>query len=783
MTSSVGRDNSELAGQEKRAHEAAVLLEIAQAAGSTLDLAEVLLRVVEKTASLTGADRCSIWLLDQSRERLLPAALFGMDPGFTARWKRRILAVRDERLSQEVITTGKPVVVLDAETDPRTDKRAVALFADKSMLVVPLLSKGQVIGTLFINHVGRPYAYTDQDVAITMAIASQAAVAIENAQLYEESRRKSEELLASFRRIGEALTAGLDLSETLEIIVNLATEMVHADIGCLELVGEQGELTVEATRGVSVREARSRIAGRGDSLGEAILMSGGPLRVADLRSDEGRRWGNPFSDEMGTYLGVPLRLRGEVKGVLAVYDHRPGRFTPAETEVLSSFANQAAVAIDNARLFAALQKQVVELSAAMAQNAALYASFQAEKDRLDAIFRSSSDAIYVVDSQLRILAFNPAAERLTGWRAAEAIGAPCSEVFQCNHCAESRTQTSCSPACPMRRVLSSRESLPYQELTIITRDDQTKDLAASFSYIPASNDTGPCGVAIVRDISQIKEVDRLKSEFVSMVSHDLRTPLAVIKGYAATLLNPLLSLDREREKRFIKGINDASDRLTRLIDNLLSVSRLESGRFKLNPQVFDLNEVVMRVAASFRSSSGKHQISVRVPSDGLRIRADRDQMEQVLTNLVSNAVKYSPEGGEITIAGRAFDGEVEVVVSDQGIGIPRSQFSRVFERYYRGDAAVARRVSGTGLGLYICKSIVEAHGGRIWVESEPGQGSVFHFSVPRGLHSAGAADGSAASATGLTAKAMERPGEMEPLGGLAGPAGPGSPAAESPMRG
>ncbi len=769
MTSAAEREGGELAAQEKRSHEAAVLLEIAQAAGSTLELAEVLRRVVERTASLTGADRCSIWLLDDSRERLLPAALFGMDPGFTARWKGRILALKDERLSQEVVATGKPVVVPDAETDPRTDKPAVALFRDKSILVVPLLSKGRVIGTLFLNHVKRPYAYTDEDVAITMAIASQAAVAIENAQLYEESRRQSEELLASFRRIGEALSAGLDISETLEIIVNLATEMVHADIGSLELVGDDGELSVKATRGIRIEEAHRRVALHGDRLGEAVLRSGQPLCVPDLRAEAGEYAGNPFGSEMGTYLGVPLYLRGEVRGVLAVYNRRPGRFTPTETAVLASFANQAAVAIDNARLFSTLQRQVSELSEAMAQNAALYASLQAEKDRVDAIFRNSSDAIYMVDSQLRILAFNPAAEQLTGWREAEAIGAPCSEVVRCVHCDYSHPQVACSSTCPMRKVLASRESLPYQELTIVTRSGQTKDLAASFSYMPASNDSGPCGVAIVRDISQIREVDRLKSEFVSMVSHDLRTPLAVIKGYAATLLNPLLKLDEERQRRFIKGINDASDRLTRLIDNILSVSRLESGRFKLNPQTFDLSEVVLRVAQSFRSSSGKHQIVVNLPGDSLRIRADRDQIEQVLTNLLGNAVKYSPEGGEIAVTVRVGDGEIGIEVSDQGIGIPRSQISRVFEKYYRGDEAVARRVSGTGLGLYICKSIVEAHGGRIWVESEPGHGSTFHISLPTGVRPLPAEPVDAHGRTGATAleDGDELLGEPEPVTGPA----------------
>src|SRR5579884_2566675 len=223
-----------------RADESAVLLEVAQAAGSTLDLHEVLDRVAEKTARLTGADRCSLWLLDSTHDLLSPAAIYGIDPSFAARWKRKILAIKDERLSQEAITTGQPVVVHDAATDPRTDKRAVDLFGDKSILVVPLANKGRVIGTLFLNHISHPYWYSSQEIAIVQAIASQAAVAIENAQLYEESRRQRHELLASFRRIGDALAAGLDLPDTLRLVVDLATEMLRATVGGLTLFGGDG---------------------------------------------------------------------------------------------------------------------------------------------------------------------------------------------------------------------------------------------------------------------------------------------------------------------------------------------------------------------------------------------------------------------------------------------------------------------------------------------------------------------------------------------------------------
>ncbi|MBX6770189.1 MAG: GAF domain-containing protein [Chloroflexi bacterium] len=719
-----------------RADESAVLLEIAQAAGSTLELHEVLERVVEKTARLTGADRCSLWLLDSTRDLLLPAAIYGIDPTFAARWKRKILSIKDERLSQEAITTGQPVVVLDAATDPRTDKKAVDFFGDKSILVVPLASKGRVIGTLFLNHISRHYTYPPHEVAIIQAIASQAAVAIENAQLYEESRRQRLELLASFRRIGDALAAGLDLPDTLRLVVDLATEMLRATVGSLTLCptddapGETKWAPVDALERYGPElEALTDLANE-------VIQRREPCYVADLRERLGEIVCHGAPEALRTYVGVPLFLRGRIIGTLGVFHALPKRFTRPEIDLLASFGAQAAIAIDNARLFTRLQRQVEELSAAAQRNAELFTRLELEKKRLDVIFQNSTDAIFMADRDGRIIAFNPAAELLTGWSACEVLGRGCQEVF-----GPGLGETT------MRLLAGEPPDDGVAEAVVVNRSGERRHVAASYAYVAASNGEGPFALAVVRDISRQKEVERLKSDFISMVSHELRTPLAVIKGYAATLLNPSLHVDAERQQRFLRGINDASDRLTRLIDNLLSVSRFESGRFRLNLQLVDLSDLVCRVVAALRGSVGSHRLTCIVPPEGLVARLDRDQIEQVLVNLVSNAVKYSPEESEVVIELRAFDDPslvpvpvrfasgiprgVLLIVRDQGIGIAPNHQRFIFDKFYRGDAPAVRRVAGTGLGLYICKSIVEAHHGAIWVESQVGRGSTFYVALPR----------------------------------------------------
>ena len=725
-----------------RADESAVLLEVAQAAGSTLDLHEVLERVAEKTARLTGADRCSLWLLDGTHDLLLPAAIYGIDPSFAVRWKRKILAIKDERLSQEAITTGQPVIVLDAASDPRTDKKAVDFFGDKSILVVPLASKGRVIGTLFLNHISRPYWYSPQEVAIIQAIASQAAVAIENAQLYEESRRSRHELLASFRRIGDALAAGLDLADTLRLVVELATEMLRATVGGLTLVPSDGTPATTQWVPIDAPDLYGSVLQPLNGLAAEVVNRGEPFYVADLHERFVGGNGHSANESLRTYAGVPLYLRGEIIGTLGVFHALPKRFSPAEIDLLASFGAQAAIAIDNAWLFARLHHQVEELSEAAQRNADLYTSLQLEKKRLDVIFQHSTDAIYMVDRDGRIVAFNPAAEILTGWSTREVLGQDCGEPFpgDPNNPPSLRVAT--------RRVLAEGATQEeVVEATIVNRSGDRRHVAASYAYVAASNGEGPFALAVVRDISRQKEVERLKSDFMSMVSHELRTPLAVIKGYAATLLNPSLHFDTERQTRFLRGINDASDRLTRLIDHLLSASRFESGRFKLNLQTVDLADAVRKVVGGMRTSAGSHGLRCLVPPEGVSARVDRDQIEQVLINLITNAIKYSPDGGEVLVELRVacgplltddpsvYGGEPRRVallsVQDSGVGIPSNQIRFVFDKFYRGDAPIVKRVPGTGLGLFICKSIVEAHHGRIWVESHPGRGSTFYVSLPQ----------------------------------------------------
>ncbi len=690
--------------ERRRAREATILLEIARATSSTLELHQVLDRIVERTASLTGADRASILLLDPSGRYLQPSALYGMDPTFVAAWKRNLLSLEQEPLSRAAVESRQLVVVYDAVTDPRTDKAAVALFGDRSLLVAPLISRGQVLGTLFVNHVRRPYAFTPEDIEIIQAIAAQAAVAIDNARLYEETRRTSQRLRTAIESIGQALSAGFDLDATLSLIANVAAEIAQAQ-GCAVALLEEDRLVVRAAAGVTP-ESWNAGAAQGDSaLAEAAVARGTPYYVdehtpAPLAHRQFLR-----SQGFAAYLCVPLRTQRETIGALSVYWRaRPGD-AAEHSRLLSAFASEAALAIGHARLFAVAARTARELNA---------------------IIQHCSDGIVVYDPEQRVLEFNRAMEQLSGWTAAEARGRHCSEVF-CHF--DARGNRLCDRGCPVQHVLDTQRPLLVQTITV-ARDGRRREIEASYTFVPGEEPNGSRVVVVVRDITSLKEVDQLKSDFVSMISHDLRTPLSLIKGYVATLLRPGLALPEETRLRFLRGIDNATDRLTRLVDNIISARRLETGMYKFTLRRLPLTPLLRTVASTAAEHASGHRLEIDLPDDPLETIADPDEISRVITNLLSNAFKYSPRGTTVRLRAWAAGEEVHVTVSDQGRGLPPDQLERIFEKFYRvpGQDEPAR---GSGLGLFICKRIVEAHGGRIWAESTPGRGSTFHVVLRR----------------------------------------------------
>ncbi|MFA5881871.1 MAG: phosphate regulon sensor histidine kinase PhoR [Eubacteriales bacterium] len=341
-----------------------------------------------------------------------------------------------------------------------------------------------------------------------------------------------------------------------------------------------------------------------------------------------------------------------------------------------------------------------------------------ERNKVEAILASMSDGVIAVDCNGNILLINPAAERMFNIKYENSMGKGVIEVIR-NYDLEKLLQT----------ALMSEESIT-REVQIFIPDPKSFRISTA----PLMSETGVVGVvAVLRDITAFREVERMKTDFVANVSHELRTPLTSIKGFVETLMDGAME-DPKTAAHFLEIINDETDRLNRLISDLLSLSRVEAKQGQIRKAALNLDKLIINTVSILSpQASEKNQIlNVDIKTPLPVISADEDMIGQLLINLVDNAIKYTADGGRIDIRAERWNDSVKIAVSDTGIGIPRDSIPRLFERFYRVDKARSREMGGTGLGLAIVKHILEVHSGRIEVDSIVGQGSTFTVYLPAG---------------------------------------------------
>jgi two-component system phosphate regulon sensor histidine kinase PhoR len=338
-----------------------------------------------------------------------------------------------------------------------------------------------------------------------------------------------------------------------------------------------------------------------------------------------------------------------------------------------------------------------------------------ERNRSDAIVRSMVEGVAVVGPNERILFCNPAFGRILGVNAKSFEGRPLVEVSRQTELLE------------VVRKASAARGTVAGEVVLGTVRPQT--FAVTAAPVQAGETSG--AVVVLHDISELRRLERVRRDFVANVSHELKTPLTAIQGFAETLLGGALD-DLQNRQRFVEIIRDHARRLARLTDDLLRLSQMEAGKLELELRPLSVARVIESCVETTSYKAAEKQLTVQIecPQDLPPVRGDVNRLQDVLQNLLDNAVQYTPPGGRVTVRAQAAGREVIVTVSDTGIGIPRADQERIFERFYRVDVARSREAGGTGLGLAIAKHLVEAHGGRIWVESSVGQGSDFHFSIP-----------------------------------------------------
>lgn len=520
-------------------------------------------------------------------------------------------------------------------------------------------------------------------------------------------------------RITRAMTSRLDLPSLLRLILNSAAELVGCRAGLIVL---EEETDFGQARTVTQYQVRAfyGIAPHYLTAFEPLLdvaplvQSNYDETVAQLddhmldlqarvRLVEGK-----LGFTLGQVVGLPLLVEDELLGMIYLF-RTEYAFTQLDWQFLQGFADQAAVAVRNARL---------------------YHQLETERSRLATIVENSAHGILILNAERRVLIINQALAAMLDVTAEDAMGRPCHEVLMLQNVqGDDVCQDTEFIGFPTRESLHSEGDLQRPGGSRLT---------VSITYTPLYNEQDRLVniVVNVHDITRFREEEEIKSTFTSIISHELKTPVALIKGYAQTLARPDAKWDAETARQSLEVIEEEADRLEALINNLLDASRIQASGLRLDYGDVNLERLVERVAQGYRLQTQDHQIELDFPEKLPTIWGDEERLRQVITNLVGNAIKYSPQGGVIRIGGwleelaeGATGRRVVIYVADQGIGIPVHELPHIFERFYRVDSTLRRSTAGAGLGLYLSKAIVEAHGGQIWAHSEANKGTTFFVAL------------------------------------------------------
>lgn len=701
----------------------------------TLDRHSVLNLICSESLRIFNVDGAYIWQVDG--DHLISSAA----KGFSESQFNNIAVPLTEDLTfgSYIAKTGLGNFINDLHQQ-KMQIRLPAVDKIQSVLGVPLEAEGNLIGILILADIHNANRFSDKDVTQATTFGVQVAFALQNAKLFEELRQLNEELdsrvanrtrelneesnrVKILLRITTELSASLDQDRVLTKALDLVNEVVNATSGVILLLNQEtGEFDFRASlnhqRPLSHKGTPSGLK-RGQGLAGWMLENRSAVIVYDTKEDP--RWIElPTSSEIRSVLGVPLISNEEVIGVLMLFHTEQKAFTNQQLDLVEAAAIQVANAINNASLYNLIFDQAEQLGSMLRGEIV-------QKANLQSILESIADGVIVADNKNEIEITNLSATNILDIPRQQLVGKSINELLgvygqfgdtwmeTINYWADNSDQL-------------EQGTYLDDQLTI-------EDKYVSIHLSPVlSEDTFFGTVSIFRDITKEVEVDRLKSEFVSTVSHELRTPMTSIKGYADLMLMGAAGQLTDPQIRYLQVIKSNADRLHDLVNDLLNISRIETGKTTLDLRPLDIPQMVEQIVSHVngRIQHEEKEMSIKADiSPGLPlVNADHTRVTQILTNLVDNAFNYTPENGQITINAQSTDNYVFISISDTGIGIAKENLDKIFDRFYRAEDADVQKVSGTGLGLAIVRSLIEMHGGHLEVESKLGKGSTFTFNLP-----------------------------------------------------
>jgi signal transduction histidine kinase len=755
---------------ESRVRELDVLSQVSQAVNFMVEFDDLLELISTQTDRLIKAPFFYIVLRDLTTEELYFAFFLEEEERNPDKENKRWQPGRD--LYSEIIRSGQPLRVPDFGK-AMEQRHYPIVYEDpnlKAWMGVPMIAGGRTLGALAVSTLDPGKAFGEDQLKIFSDIGSLAATSIDNARLFAETKARTRQLSA-INEVSRQLTSELHVENLLELITTSAVDILNAEAGSLLLTVDDGsnDLEFKIAVGSSGQDLVGRRFPAGKGLVGEVATTGKPVIVNDASHDP--RWGGEQAKggfSTSAVLAVPLVAKNKVVGVLEVLNKKDGsNFGQDDADLLTTFAGQAAVALENARLF---EMTDLQLSQRVDELQTL--------ERIDVELNRSLDLHKVAEITMRWAIANSGAT-------AGVLGiivpgeSPKMEVIASyGYNDEDRPQGAEGNLWPLDRGIVSRVMRTKQA-------DLVPDVSIDRDYVPSlrhskSQITVPMlsggeinalliletnkeprlnlldlaftqrlaehasiAIANAQLYAELTRANNSKSEFVSFVAHELKTPMTSMKGYTDLLLGGVVGQLNEQQRTFLGTIRSNIDRMNTLVSDLNDVTKLQTGNLHMEFSPVDFRNVVTETLRPLQKQiQDKEQELVIDFADSLPpILADQNRLIQVLTNLVSNAHKYSPPEGRITISGKVEheftnmkgkkNGPVlHVTVQDTGIGMSQEDQARLFTPYFRSENPLAREQPGTGLGLTITRGIVERHGGDIWLESELGKGTTFHFTVP-----------------------------------------------------
>ncbi len=671
-------------------------------------------RLVANTSVLLGVPFVSVALLDPDTGELVSWAELGDD----AEESQGTIVRSNEGIAGWVAAHLEPVIVNDARADARFTPRPG--WQVGSLLCVPLIDQDQLLGTLTVAS-PELNAFDARRQQLLQIFSDQAVLAISKTRQAEAAKAQARELGALLDAT-RALTSSLDPSHVFAYIVTSIRKVIMCEDAVIFALDEHrnalrvvtgfgprmerlGEASVDVSDTHSIaawvaRHQRARVTGPGaDDVGDltSLLLSG----------------------EQMALLCVPLVSKDRLRGVIMLAREEP--FQAGELGAMLNLSNIVAATLENVEL---------------------YQEARAERERQAAVYAVASDAIAVVDDNLKVIEANESFARLAGQTVEQALGQRACDVLQMHL---GQACELCDGECLLSEVVRVGESMQHIECELMRSDPetqaayQTSGRRPSMRYVDFSVTpvTGPQGrrlLLVGRDVTAFREMEQLKANFLSMVSHELRAPLQTINGYLDLTMSGMAGDVSEQQREFLRRARSGSEHLTALVDDLLLISRRDAGQFALNREDIDLARVIHETAQELEiaAEDADVRLVVEVPHALPVVYADGPRMAQVVRNLLTNAIKFTRSGGTVQLSADVTNQHVILRVRDSGVGIAPEHLGRIFDRFYQVASTAPRgRAHGQGLGLAIVRIIVEGHGGRIEVESTPRLGSTFSVVLPR----------------------------------------------------